>query len=116
MDGLAGGTMQGANGLNGGGPTIGGGLATMEGRSAAFADGMHGGDVIGANTHPATSIQQQVQPAFNPQSVLALPNVIKNPNGMDAETYQKSLPMMSMMHNITAGPQSAGGANPIMNV
>jgi hypothetical protein len=82
-------------------------------RRSEFDDGSHGGDVVGAGTHAASSIQQQVQPGFAPDSILQIPNVIKSMNGMSQQTYSKSLPMQSMMRNATG---YGTGGNGTMNV
>lgn len=89
------------------------------GRMDSFADGAHGGDMAGAGTHPASSIQQNVQPGLQPGSVLELPNVIRSINGASADTYQKSQPMMSMMRNMAMQappPVTSPGGSPVMNV
>lgn len=90
-------------------------MATYDptGRRGEFDDGNHGGDVVGAGTHAASSIQQQVQPGFSPGSVLQIPNMIQSVNGMSAQTYSKSLPMQSMMRNATG---YGTGGNGTMNV
>lgn len=85
-----------------------------EGRTSAFGDGAHGGDMVGAGTHPATSVQQNVSPAFGPMSVLQLPNMIQPVNGMSSSTYDKSLPQQAMLRQ-TTGNIAAGG-NGIQNV
>ena len=82
-----------------------------EGRQNTFQDGAHGGDVVGAGTHVATSIQQNVPSQFSPGSVLQIPNMIQSVNGMSQGTYSKSLPMQSMMRNATGY-----GGNGTMNV
>ena len=83
------------------------------GRQGTFQDGAHGGEVVGAGTHAATSIQQNVPAQFSPGSVLQIPNMIQSVNGMSAGTYSKSLPMQSMMRNATG---YGTGGNGTMNV
>lgn len=90
-----------------------GDLMGSSSRRGDFDDGSHGGDVLGAGTHAATSIQQGVQPGFDPGSILQIPNIIKSMNGMSAQTYSKSLPMQSMMRNATG---YGTGGNGTMNV
>lgn len=89
----------------------------MPSRRGEFDAGNHGGDMVGAGMHPATSVQQGVQPGFAPDSILQIPNVIKSMNGMSAGTYSKSLPMQSMMRTTTGyGPAASGGGNGTINV
>jgi hypothetical protein len=83
------------------------------GRRGAFDDGSHGGEVVGAGTHAASSIQQNVPAQFSPGSVLQIPNMIQSINGMSQGTYSKSLPMQSMMRNATG---YGTGGNGTMNV
>ncbi len=83
------------------------------GRRDAFDDGAHGGDIVGAGTHAASSIQQGVPAQFSPGSVLQIPNMIQSINGMSAGTYSKSLPMQSMMRNATG---YGTGGNGTINV
>jgi hypothetical protein len=86
---------------------------TMSSRRSEFMDGSHGGDIVGAGTHAASSIQQNVPSQFSPGSVLQIPNMIQSVNGMSAGTYSKSLPMQSMMRNATG---YGTGGNGTMNV
>src|ERR1700729_1705770 len=102
--------------------TINGGMDTgtnPTSRVGSFADGMHGGDMVGAGMHPASSIQQNVQPGLQPGSVLELPNVIRSINGSSPETYQKAQPQEAMMRDMAMAappPVTSPGGSPVMNV
>lgn len=87
-------------------------MADATGRRGEFDDGSHGGDIIGTGTHLATSIQQNISPMFSPGSVLHLPNMIRPINGMSVNTYNKALPMQSMLRSTTM----MSDGNGVMNV
>jgi hypothetical protein len=85
-----------------------------EDQQAAFGPGrtseFFGGAAGGMGTHAATSMQQNVPAAFQPSSVLALPNMYKYANGESQSTFDKTMPMQSMLR------QSTGGYSGVMNV
>lgn len=81
-----------------------------ESRNAAFQGG-----ITSTGTHPATSIQQNVDPAFHPGSVLALPNIYKYPAslGEAEDTFARKMPLQMISRRI-AGP-SSDMSSPVMN-
>lgn len=82
-----------------------------ESRNAAFQGG-----ATGTGLNHATSIQQTVPEAFHPSSVLALPNVLKTPNGKASNTYQATDPYDSSMRGMLKEAAAGGGYSGVMNV
>lgn len=81
-------------------------------RNATFVDGAHGGDLTGIGTEPATSLQQNVDPMYHPDSILGYSapsgdgysdadkqrmlmggGMLASDNGESASTYKKSKPI-----------------------
>ena len=44
------------------------------------------------NTHPVSSLDRQINPAFHPTSLLTLRNAYRTPNAMSEDTFQRSSP------------------------
>jgi hypothetical protein len=76
-------------------------MMSLQGRSGSFTDGIHGGDATGSGTYAATAqAPMGAKPSlFNSDSVLALPDRIANPNGMDPHTFNLAAPMAASMRS-----------------
>lgn len=91
-----------------------------ESRNGAFTDGAHGGDLIGAATHSATSIQKNVAAPFNPAaSVLTAANAYSGAGlGSSSQTMSIKDPyaaaMKSELQRNATG--AAAGGNGTLNV